>query len=191
MAFSFNFGKNVGCTDGEAPERGWANINHVASSTKEMGPGARRDTLDDHFSDWNWKKVTMLGRFLTGLFHSQSHVFPGQSMLRKVKEASRRAKLHREELNELQQSIPASSLSVWKSEIEAWEEDNTQPNPFESRVIRKLFSLLIFLKLTFNSYDSSCYTPPAGQEGGCRLTSWRRCLITHQYFSKCPHCIRH
>ncbi|KAG2750180.1 hypothetical protein P692DRAFT_20874680 [Suillus brevipes Sb2] len=88
-AFSFNFGKNVGRTDGEAPERGWANINRVASSTKEMGPGARRDTLDDHFSDWNWKKVTML----------------------------------------------APSLSVWKSEIESWEEDNTQPNPFESRVI--------------------------------------------------------
>ncbi|KAG1857820.1 hypothetical protein F4604DRAFT_1882980 [Suillus subluteus] len=104
-AFSFNFGKNVGCTDGEAPERGWANINRVASSTKEMGPGTRRDTLDDHFSDWNWKKVTMLG----------------QCMLRK--------------LNELQRSIPASLLSVWKSEIEAWEEDSTQPNPFESRVI--------------------------------------------------------
>ncbi|KAG1892033.1 hypothetical protein F4604DRAFT_1875514 [Suillus subluteus] len=117
--FSFNFGKNVGRTDGEAPERGWANINRVASSTKEMGPGARRDTLDDHFSDWNWKKITMLG----------------QRMLRKVKEASRRAKLHREELNELQQSIPAPSLAVWKSEIERWEEDNTQPNPFESRVI--------------------------------------------------------
>ncbi|KAG1826541.1 hypothetical protein EV424DRAFT_1471591 [Suillus variegatus] len=44
---------NVGHTDGEAPERGWANINHVASSTKEMGPGARRNTLDDHFGDWN------------------------------------------------------------------------------------------------------------------------------------------
>jgi len=92
--FSFNFGKNVGCTDGEAPKRGWANINRVASSTKEMGPGACHDTLDNHFSDWNWKKVTMLGRFLTTLFHSQSHVFTGQSLLRKVKEALRRAKLH-------------------------------------------------------------------------------------------------
>ncbi|KAG1775873.1 hypothetical protein EV702DRAFT_972290, partial [Suillus placidus] len=126
-AFSFNFGKNIGCTDGEAPERGWVNINRVASSTKEMGPGARHDTLDNHFSDWNWKKVTMLG----------------QSMLRKVKEASRRAKLHQEELNKLQQSIPASSLSMWKLEIEAWEEDNAQPNPFESRVTHKLFSLLV------------------------------------------------
>ncbi|KAG1726701.1 uncharacterized protein EDB91DRAFT_1330919 [Suillus paluster] len=48
-SFSFNFKSGVGRTDGEAPEHGWANINPVASSTKEMGPGARRDTLDDYF----------------------------------------------------------------------------------------------------------------------------------------------
>lgn len=60
-SFSFNFKVGVGRTDGEAPERGWANINPVASSTKEMGPGARRDTLDDYFGDSNWKKVVGLG----------------------------------------------------------------------------------------------------------------------------------
>jgi hypothetical protein len=59
--FSFNFKRGVGRTDGEAPERGWANINPVASSTKEMGPGARRDTLDDYFGDSNWKKIIGLG----------------------------------------------------------------------------------------------------------------------------------
>ena len=56
-AFSFNFTRWVGRTDGEAPERGWADINQAASSTKEMGPGSRRDTLDDYFGDWNWKKI--------------------------------------------------------------------------------------------------------------------------------------
>jgi len=70
--------------------------------------------------------------FLIGLFHFQSHVFTGQSLLHKVKEASRRSKLHREELNELQQLIPAPSLSVWRLEIELWEEDDTQPNLFEA-----------------------------------------------------------
>ena len=39
VAYSFNFTPHVGRTDGEAPERGWANINPAASSTKEMGPG--------------------------------------------------------------------------------------------------------------------------------------------------------
>lgn len=62
-SFSFNWTKHVGQTDEEAPERGWSNINCVATSTKEMGPGLRQDTLDDHFGDWNWKKVTALGVF--------------------------------------------------------------------------------------------------------------------------------
>jgi len=60
-AFSFNFTPQVGRTDGEAPECGWADINPVAASTREMGPGSRRDTLDDHFGDWNWKKVVAFG----------------------------------------------------------------------------------------------------------------------------------
>ncbi len=55
--YSFNFTPNVGRTDGESPERGWAAMNPVSSSTKEMGPGSRRDTLDDHFGDYNWRKV--------------------------------------------------------------------------------------------------------------------------------------
>jgi hypothetical protein len=45
-------------TDGEDPERWWAHINPVSMSTKEMGPGARLDTLDDHAAAWNWQKIT-------------------------------------------------------------------------------------------------------------------------------------
>lgn len=58
VQYSFNFLPRVGRTDGEAPERGWAATNAIASSTKEMGPGSRRDTLDDHFGDYNWRKTT-------------------------------------------------------------------------------------------------------------------------------------
>lgn len=61
--FSFNFTKGVGRTDGEAPERGWAEVNPLAPSTKEMGPGSRRDTLDAHFGDYNWRKVVGMGAF--------------------------------------------------------------------------------------------------------------------------------
>ncbi|KAJ7716172.1 hypothetical protein B0H14DRAFT_2412947 [Mycena olivaceomarginata] len=64
ILFSFNLTPYIGQTDGEAPERGWANANPLATSTKEMGPGARRDALDDHFNDWNHKKIMGLGKFL-------------------------------------------------------------------------------------------------------------------------------
>jgi len=59
--FSFNFNWCIGRTDGEAPEHGWSQINLVAISTAEMGPGSRRDTLDDHFGDGNWKKTMLMG----------------------------------------------------------------------------------------------------------------------------------
>ncbi|PBK91046.1 hypothetical protein ARMGADRAFT_1032119 [Armillaria gallica] len=59
--FFFNFSAGVGHTDGEAPEHGWAATNALAASTKEMGPGTRQDTLDDHFGDYNWRKIIILG----------------------------------------------------------------------------------------------------------------------------------
>ncbi|KAG1734228.1 uncharacterized protein EDB91DRAFT_1238442 [Suillus paluster] len=121
--FSFNWTPGVGRTDGEVPERGWADINHIAASTKEMGPGSHRDILDDHFGDWNWKKVATLGRVL----------------LHKIKEAVKAEKEHRHALTELEESIKDSdlgvaSLTTWTSEVVAWELDHTKPNPFESRI---------------------------------------------------------
>jgi hypothetical protein len=32
----------AGLGDGEAPERGWGELNPLATSTREMGPGTRR-----------------------------------------------------------------------------------------------------------------------------------------------------
>lgn len=60
-SYSFNLTVGVGRTDGEAPERGWSFINPLSSSTKEMGPASYRETIDDHFGDWNHKKVIGLG----------------------------------------------------------------------------------------------------------------------------------
>ncbi|KAG1875869.1 hypothetical protein C8R48DRAFT_745561 [Suillus tomentosus] len=113
--FSFNWTPGV--------ERGWADINRVAASTKEMGPGSRREVLDDHFGDWNWKKVTTFGRVL----------------LCKIKEAIKAKTEHHHALTELEESIKQSDLGVasltnWTNEVLAWELDHSNPNPFESRV---------------------------------------------------------
>ncbi|KAJ7892461.1 hypothetical protein B0H13DRAFT_2340155 [Mycena leptocephala] len=57
LLFSFNLTRDVGQTDGEAPREDGPTRIPLATSTKEMGPGARRDALDDHFNDWNYKKI--------------------------------------------------------------------------------------------------------------------------------------
>ncbi|KAG1886404.1 uncharacterized protein F5891DRAFT_1132498 [Suillus fuscotomentosus] len=107
-------------TDGEAPEHGWANINPVTSSTKEMGPGARRDTLDDYFGDLNWKKVVGLGH----------------AMLYKIKNALPERENHREAFEDLNDGLRGeygAALKQWREQVEAWEYDPTQPNPFERK----------------------------------------------------------
>lgn len=62
-SYSFNFTPGVGRTEGEAPERGWSFIDPLSTSTREMGPASYRETIDDHFGDWNHKKVVGLGKF--------------------------------------------------------------------------------------------------------------------------------
>lgn len=59
--FSFNLNRWVGKTHGETVEQEWAHIGAVATSTREMGPGARHGTLDDHWSFWNFRKIVVMG----------------------------------------------------------------------------------------------------------------------------------
>ncbi len=70
--FSFNFSPKVGRTDGEAPERTWAATNALANSTKEMGPRSHRDTLDDHFGDYNWRKIVIMGLWFSAIIYDVS-----------------------------------------------------------------------------------------------------------------------
>ncbi|KAG2746300.1 hypothetical protein P692DRAFT_201840978 [Suillus brevipes Sb2] len=117
--FSFNLIKGMARTDGEALERAWSNINPVATSTREMGPGSRRDTLDDHFSDWNWRKVCNFGPFL----------------LQKLKEAIPQWDQHVLDLGDFEEAIPTESLASWRQMVEEWEADRSKPNPFESAAV--------------------------------------------------------
>ncbi|KAI0684999.1 hypothetical protein C8T65DRAFT_712839 [Cerioporus squamosus] len=51
--FSYNFLPGVGMTDGEVPERIWADTNDLAARTKEMTSGHRHDTHNDAYNDLN------------------------------------------------------------------------------------------------------------------------------------------
>ncbi|KAJ6487351.1 hypothetical protein DFH09DRAFT_1339464 [Mycena vulgaris] len=114
LRFSFNLTRYVGWTDGEAPERGWANTNPLASSTKEMGPGSRRDTLNDHFNDWNYKKIIGLGK----------------TMLERTEDAVPMMVETRQALADLERSFEEEMLVEWRRMAEAWEKDGDMQNPF-------------------------------------------------------------
>ena len=51
-------------TDGEGIERGWSLVNQLATMLREMGPGFRHDTSDNHWSALNWRTLIGLGTYL-------------------------------------------------------------------------------------------------------------------------------
>jgi hypothetical protein len=75
VKFSLNLVPGSGQTDGEGIERPWASISAIATSTRVSGPGARHDSLDDHWSFWNWLKTTGLRECLTTDWISHVNVF--------------------------------------------------------------------------------------------------------------------
>ncbi|KAF9471316.1 hypothetical protein BDN70DRAFT_939041 [Pholiota conissans] len=55
--YSCSYVPNAGHFHGETAEHEWAELNQVATQTRQMNNGHRQDVLIDHHSDWNWKKV--------------------------------------------------------------------------------------------------------------------------------------
>jgi hypothetical protein len=78
--FSLNYLPGSGRTDGEGVERDWAHMNALTASTREMGPGNRHETFDDHWGSWNWQKIIRLGTYFNIIYIFQyidtSRCFP-------------------------------------------------------------------------------------------------------------------
>jgi hypothetical protein len=47
--------------DGEMIETLWAPLNEISRSTRGMSTSHRREVIDDHMNDSNWKKLVTLG----------------------------------------------------------------------------------------------------------------------------------
>ncbi|KAF7319241.1 CxC2 domain-containing protein [Mycena chlorophos] len=62
--YNLNYVPGGGQTDAEGIERAWAGAARMAASTRQMGPGARSDLLDDYWSFWNWRKLIGLPSLL-------------------------------------------------------------------------------------------------------------------------------
>ncbi|KAJ3764973.1 hypothetical protein FB446DRAFT_655900, partial [Lentinula raphanica] len=102
-------------------ERPWAHLGPMASSTRDMGPGSRHGTMNDHFGHWNWVKLIGLG-----------------ALLRKRQQvATKEFQIQQESLKEFSQGKGVETVG-WKNRITGWEEDQDKPesertfaNPYE------------------------------------------------------------
>ncbi|KAJ3751974.1 hypothetical protein EV360DRAFT_75765 [Lentinula raphanica] len=121
LKFSLNWLRGAGRTDGEGVERPWAHLGPIASSTRDMGPGSRHRTMNDHFGHWNWVKLIGLG-----------------ALLRKRHQvALKEFQTQQESLREFTQGKGVET-EEWRKRIESWEEDQDKPeaertisNPYE------------------------------------------------------------
>jgi hypothetical protein len=62
--FGLSYMDGVGRTCGEEVETTWAQTNALGASTREMGPGARHETLNDHWSGLNFRKIVGFREFV-------------------------------------------------------------------------------------------------------------------------------
>ncbi|KAF7308657.1 CxC2 domain-containing protein [Mycena chlorophos] len=106
----------AGQTDGEGIERLWAAIAGVAGSTKVSGPGTRSDQLDDHWQFWNWQKLVGMA----------------ETLRRRLSNAE--VELERQEMAFTAFCVEqAEHVPRWLELVNAFEADNHQPNPYESK----------------------------------------------------------
>ncbi|KAF7797238.1 hypothetical protein EIP86_008430 [Pleurotus ostreatoroseus] len=116
--FSFNYLAGAGRTCGEGIESNWSVLNKAAPSCKEMGPSARRETLDDFCGFHNWRKTIGLGDLL----------------LRRMLEAMKNELVFRAEFDALNAVLSGKmpeQVASWAKMIKDWENNHELPCPYE------------------------------------------------------------
>lgn len=61
--FNLLYTLGAAMSDMEGIERIWSGSGLLGSSTREMGPGSRQNTIEDYWHNWNWRKNVNQGIF--------------------------------------------------------------------------------------------------------------------------------
>ena len=67
--------------DGETIEALWAPLNEISRSTRGMSRLHRKEVIDDHMNDSNWKKLVNVGKFPSTLTSFLRWILHQQSLL--------------------------------------------------------------------------------------------------------------
>jgi hypothetical protein len=84
-------------------------------------------------------------------------IFTAVSLLRKIKEAVVESNDHKFLHHQFVLGLPEASVKKWEEELSKWEEDHSNPNPFEKRF--KSMSLILAL------YDTDNISSAISQDG--------------------------
>jgi hypothetical protein len=69
--------------DGETIETLWAPLNEISRSTRGMSTSHRREVIDDHMNDSNWKKLVDTGKLppIVSILHQSSRKSCSQCLI--------------------------------------------------------------------------------------------------------------
>ncbi|KAG1844078.1 hypothetical protein DFJ58DRAFT_717693 [Suillus subalutaceus] len=97
-----------------------------------------------HHMNSNWKKVVGLGALIF-VKKNGNLDFSGHAMLHKIKNAFPERENHCEAFEDLDDGLRGEygpTLKQWREQVEAWEYDPTQPNPFKRKAETVTMALL-------------------------------------------------
>ncbi|KAJ7807674.1 hypothetical protein B0H14DRAFT_2381139 [Mycena olivaceomarginata] len=116
--FSLNLKPGSGQTDSEGIEHPWSNIRGIAASTRIMGPGVLHNTINDHWSYWNWQKLVSLGIMLC----------------KRLDNAQEQEVIQQEALDSFLDQ-QQDRIEQWKAMVHNFEKDSSKKNPYEMVVV--------------------------------------------------------
>jgi hypothetical protein len=130
--FNLSYMEGVGRTVGEDIETTWAGTNPLAPSVREMGPAARHDTLNDHWSGWNFRKIVGFHRYFTLWFTPHTYLLPleGKLFLKRFHEAFKMSAKQTEVFNQLSATFTPETVTGWEAMVARWNKNQKAPNPY-------------------------------------------------------------
>jgi Kyakuja-Dileera-Zisupton transposase len=130
--FGLSFREGVGRTCGEEIEAAWAGTNALGPSTREMGPGARHETLNTQWGGLNFRRILVFRKsiyFIKAIKKLQIYLL-GHEFLHHLKEALNMSKKHKQLFEEFTATFQQNTIESWQRLIDAWTKDQSQPNPY-------------------------------------------------------------
>ncbi|KAJ3821460.1 hypothetical protein F5880DRAFT_1614672 [Lentinula raphanica] len=113
-SFNLSYTGGAGQSDGEGIERIWSGSGLLGTSTREMGPGSRKNTCEDYWHHWNWRKTIGLGTLLLKRMKNALREYSRQKFAFKIFEKNQ-----------------AREAQDWMKMVEDFEKKKTDVNPFE------------------------------------------------------------
>ena len=129
--FGLSYRDGVGRTCGEEVEVTWAGTNPLGPSTREMGPGARHETLNGQWGGLNFRRILNFRKFIfSSMPILMLYIISGQEFLRNLREALDMCKKHTQLFEQFSATFEPNTTIEWEKLINAWKKDRSQPNPY-------------------------------------------------------------